>query len=103
MRKKQVLLMSLGKIFYLFVLSSFLAATGLKKVPFAAINVFYQMFEKDEEKRLSGNHSSMLRTEVGYHHLPNREITSGSFGTSVHQENSNFLNGHTCLSEFKNS
>jgi hypothetical protein len=44
------------------------------------------MLKNDEEKQLSGSHSSMLRTEVrGCHRLPDREIASGSFGTSVSQ------------------
>jgi len=44
------------------------------------------MLKKDDEKQLSGSHSSMLRTEVrGCHRLPDREIASGSFGTSVSQ------------------
>ena len=44
------------------------------------------MFKNNEEKQLSRSHSSMLRTEVrDCHRLPDREIASGSFGTSVSQ------------------
>jgi hypothetical protein len=50
------------------------------------MHVFYWIFKKESRETAQWSHGSMLKTEMrGHHRLPNQEIGSGSFGTSVSQ------------------